>query len=132
MNGISSVRNLYDNSTGVTRKIGELENQNAQPPVEKIVPEWIYRLARISNSKPVLTAIALKPPKVIEVSSIDGKHVKLRYPDDNFGDDVYSWDYVSELEMYYVEQGKGKIVYALWHNIIDGKWYAAYTHSFGL
>jgi hypothetical protein len=133
--GISSTTNIYEkrSSTGVVRKYAESENQNATPPVEKVVPKWVYELVRISNSKPVLTAIALKPPKSIEVSTHpDGQFVKLLYTDSEYlGTDSYTWNYVDDYEIYQVKQARGKLVYVLWHNIVDEEWYVTYCYSFG-
>jgi hypothetical protein len=133
MRGIESTRNLYEKTTGTVRKWGSTENLNAQPPVEKVTPDWIYQLAKISNSKPVLSAIPLKPPQVISLKGID-KSVSVKYNDSSYlGHDEYIWKYVDDYEVYHVQlEGSRKLVYVLWHNIIDKNWYAAYAYSFSI
>ena len=134
MEGIESLENLYERNaaTGVLRKYGQRENQNAQPPVEDVTPNWIYELARISNSKPVLYAIPLKPPRSVEVSTVGSSHVTLEYYDGNLGNNRYTWNYVSDYEIYTLRRGSGNLYYILWHNIVDSEWYAAWTYSYGL
>ena len=129
MRGIESTENLYENTSGVIRKWGEVENLNAQPPVERITPEWIYRLARLSNTEAVLKAIVLEMPRSVDMSD---RRVTLSYDDGEVGENSYTWPYIRDFEVYHVEQGKGKIVYLLWYNIIDENWYATYVYSYGL
>lgn len=133
MRGIESTKNLYERTSSVIRKYGEVTKLNAQPPVERITPEWIYRLARISNTEAVLNAVVLESPKSIEVSLVrSDRKVVLRYYDSGIGEDSYTWPYISNMEMYHVKQDKGRIVYLLWYNIIDENWYATYVYNYGL
>lgn len=124
---------IYNNATGLHRKIGYQESGNAQPPVEDVTPEWIYKLSRISNSPAVLLAIPLKRARTIEFTNGQERKITLNYPDDaSVGDDSYTWNYVSECEIYLGEEGKGKNVYLLWYNTVDKQWYAAFTYSYNL
>ncbi len=115
------------------RRVGKIHQEHASPPVEEVTPEWIYELARISNTEAVLSAIALKPPKQIEFSNVMyDKKVVLLYDDDAMmGQDSYTWNYIGECEVYLIDwEEKCKKVYLLWRNTVDDNWYAAFTYSY--
>jgi hypothetical protein len=95
---------------------------NRSMRISKVIPEWVYELASISDSEAVQYAIALDSPDQLQLDGRDDKKVVLRYNDDILGyvEDVF---YPSAAEIYMVDRGTYyQKVYVLWQGW-NSQWY---------